>query len=146
MSRQSFLSTAFFVEGGEQQTTGALLEIPGFAPGISFIEENKVLQNLRFLYTDGSSNEFFIDVSLISLNDGHTSITLHAQYASGKSFTKDSFAENALANFERAAKAAVAGNGNLFVAVEPQVRKRTKVVNFATAVAYSTGMFFFLKK
>ncbi len=146
MPRQSFLSTDFFVEGAELETKEAVLEIPLFATIFSFFDENKLLQYLRFLYKDASGKEHFIDVSFISLNDGHTRVTLHARYANGKSFYKDPYIENALANFERAANAAVMGCQKSYVAAQPKVPKTTKLLKCVTALAYSTGVFFFLKK
>ena len=87
MPRQNFLSRESFVSASEQLTKASILSIPVFAPNISLQSENKMLQKFRFLFEQAEkSAEYFIDVSVLPLNDQYTRICLHAVHTNGQSF------------------------------------------------------------
>jgi hypothetical protein len=146
MPRQNFISKNFFIRASQQQSLKAILEIPGFAKGISFIKENTLVQTWRFLYVHTNGREQYIDVSLIHLNDGHTHVTLHGTYLNGRSFYKDRYIANALGNFELAVKAAIQGSAQEYVPGAVKTNKAEELLRYMMIILSSMGVFLVWKK
>ena len=109
MARQTFLSKEFFVPASEAQTKALLYNLPQSLEGIKFLRESKITGGLTFLYEQLTKEIQKIEVSFLPLNDEFTHITVHASYADGHSFQRDSGIEDVLVLFEHAIQATVSG-------------------------------------
>jgi hypothetical protein len=147
MPRQNFLSRESFVDASEKQAKDSLLSIPAFVPNIRFVSENKMVGSSRFSYEQSLKNiEYFIDVTVLPLNDQFTRVCLHGTHLNGQSFNNDADMAFALHDFEAALMAALQGDVSLYV---PSAKKPSNSKNFihiATACVTSVCLFFLRKK
>lgn len=147
MPRQNFLSRESFVDASEKQAKDSLLSIPAFAANIRFLNENKLNESFRFLYEMPVKNiRYFIDASVLPLNEKYTRISLHGRHANGHTFNSDSDMAVALHDFESAIQAALKGDASLYKPYEPKVSNTKKFTQYTAAVAASVGVFFLRKK
>ena len=108
MPKQTFITKDFFVPSSEKVIRQKLFALPDYIPHIKFLKENSIVQSIRFVYLHPDlEKEKVIDVSIHSLNDGQSKITLHCSYADGSVFQKNPFIKNAIDNFESAIKASI---------------------------------------
>ena len=92
-----------------------------------------MIDSTRFVYMHmGKNIEYFVDVTVLPLNDQFTRVSLHASHVNGQSFYEDSEMAIALHDFEFAIHATV--NGDLAAlksrTVETQKEKKTLVQTF----------------
>jgi hypothetical protein len=147
MPRQNFLSRESFVEATEIQAKESLLSIPVFASNIRLIAENKMLQTFKFSYRFPDKNiEYHVDVTVLSLNEKYTRICLHGTHINGEAFSNDADLAIALHDFDSAIDSAVKGDVSLYKPYEPKEKKARKLVQMATTIAASAGVFFLRKK
>jgi hypothetical protein len=147
MPRQNFLSRESFVEATEYQAKESLLSIPVFASAIKLITENKMLQSFRFLYLSPKNNaEYYIEVSVLRLNELYTRVSLHGTHVNGHAFTNDADMAIALHDFESALQAAIKGDASLYKPYQPKEKTSKRFVHMAATLAASAGVFFLRKK
>ena len=147
MPRQNFLSRESFVDASEKQAKDSLLASPAFVPNIRFVSENKMVGSSRFSYEQVAKNiEYFIDVSVLPLNDQFTRVCLHGTHLNGQSFNNDADMAFALHDFEAAMLAALQGDVSLYVPGEKKPGNSKKFVHIATAFVTSACFFFLRKK
>ena len=147
MPRQNFLSRESFVDASEKHAKDSLLAIPAFVPNIRFVSENKMVGSTRFSYEQPVKNtEYFIDVSVLPLNDQFTRVCLHGTHLNGQSFNNDADMAYALHDFEAAMLAALQGDVSLYVPGEKKPANSKKFVHMATALVTSVCFFFLRKK
>jgi hypothetical protein len=147
MPRQNFLTRESFVDATEKQAKDSLLSIPAFAPNIRLLAENKMNESLRFSYElPVKETQFHIDASILPLNEQYIRISLHGRYASAKSFSNDSDMAIILHDFESAIMAALKGDVSLYKPYEPKPGNSKKLMQIATGVVASVGVFFLKKK
>jgi hypothetical protein len=147
MPRQNFLSKESFVDANEQQCRDSLLSVPAFAPSISLVSENKVLQSYRFTYQQPARDvHYFVDVSILPLNEQYIRISLHGTHSNGEAFNSDSDLSVALHDFESAIMAALKGDTSLYQPLELKPRSGKKLAQFTMAFVTSIGVFFLKKK
>ena len=147
MPRQNFLSRESFVDATEKQAKDSLLSIPAFVPNIRFVSENKMVGSTRFSYEQPvKSTEYFIDVSVLPLNEQFTRVSLHGTHVNGHSFQNDTDMAIALHDFEAAMQAALKGDVSLYTPSEPKAGNSKKFLHIATAFVTSIGVFFLRKK
>ena len=133
MSRQNFLSRDSFVNASEMKTRDSILSLPFHLGHIELLNENKMIDSTRFVYMHlGKQIEYFVDVSVLPLNDQYTRVSLHASHVNGHSFYEDSEMAIALHDFEFAIHATV--NGDLAAlksnTAEMQREKKTLTQSF----------------
>lgn len=142
MPRQNFLSRESFVSASEELTKESLLSIPVFAPNITLLTDNKMLQKLRFLFSDAEKEAaYFIDVSVLPLNEQYTRISLHATHTNGQSFHHDPDMALALHDFESAIIAAMNGDTSLY---QPSASMPKKSKNFLRSIVTIVASISFL--
>jgi hypothetical protein len=147
MPRQNFLSRESFVDASETQTRDSLSSIPAFVSNIRFVSENKMVGSTRFSYEQPVKNtEYFIDVSVLPLNEQYTRVCLHGTHVNGHSFQNDSDMAIALHDFEAAMQAALKGDVSSYSPYEPKSGSSKKFLQFASAFIASVGVFFLRKK
>ncbi|MFL5740542.1 MAG: hypothetical protein ACJ75B_10025 [Flavisolibacter sp.] len=147
MPRQNFLSRESFVMATEKQTKDSILSIPAFATNIKLIEENKMIEIIRFSYEmPVKHTQYLIDVTIMPLNEQYIRVSLHGRHANGKTFHNDADMAIALHDFESAIQAALKEDASLYKPFEPKVSSSKKLMQFTTTVAASVGVFFLRKK
>lgn len=111
MPRQNFLSRESFVNANEIKTKDAILSLPFHLDHIELISENRMIESLRFVYIHpGKNREYFVDITVLPLNDEYTRVSLHASHVSGVSFYEDAEMAVALHDFESAIHATISGD------------------------------------
>ena len=133
MPRQNFLSRDSFVSASEIKTRDSILSLPFHLGHIELLNENKKIDSTRFVYIHmGRNIEYFIDVTVLPLNEEFTRVSLHASHTNGQSFYEDAEMAIALHDFEFAIHATV--NGDLAALKskmqETQKEKRTLAQSF----------------
>jgi hypothetical protein len=147
MPRQNFLTKESFVNATEALTRESILSIPVFASNIKLVTENKMLQKMRFTYEQPEREvSYFIDVSVLPLNDEYTRISLHATHTNGQAFHHDADMAIALHDFESAVAAALNGDTSLYQPTTRQTRQSKGFVGFAVSVLASVGVLMLKKK
>ena len=115
MARQNFLSKESFVAATEKQVKDSLFCIPAFASNIRFVAENKMIESVRFSYEDSANaQQFFIDVTVLPLNDQYMRISMKGTYVSGKILEESGALAVALHDFESAIDAALKDDVSLY--------------------------------
>lgn len=111
MPRQTFLARESFVDAAEALTRTTLFTIPAYINYIRLVAENKKIDSVRFSYEKADKNKvYFIDVTVLPLNDQYTRVSLHATHTTGSAFYEDADMAYALHDFESAIHAAVKGD------------------------------------
>lgn len=147
MLRQNFLSRESFFEATEIQAKESLLSIPVFAPNIKLIAENAKLQSFKFCYQlSQKEKEYYVDVTILPLNNQYTRISLHGEHCNGKAFGNDADLAIALHNFERAIEAALKGDVSAYKPCKPKEKKSKKILQFSSAFIASAGIIVLGKK
>ncbi len=147
MPRQNFLSRESFVSASEQLTRESLLSIPVFAPHIKLQSENKMLQKFRFVFEQTEkAEEYFIDVSLLPLNDQYTRLSLHATLPNGESFQNHPEMAMAMHDFESAVIAALNGDTSLYTPSSSLNGKSKNFLRTIMAVMASVSLLILKKK
>jgi hypothetical protein len=147
MPRQNFLSRESFIDATEKQAKDSLLSIPAFVPNIHLVSVNKITGSKRFSYMQPvNETEYFIDVSVLPLNDQFTRVSLHGTHVNGHSFHNDADMALALHDFDAALQAALKGDVSLYVPYQPKPRNSKKFLHLASAFIASAGVFFLKKK
>ena len=147
MPRQNFLAKESFVNASESLARESILSIPVFANNIRLVTENKMLQNFRFLFEQQDRNLiYYIDVSVLPLNDEFTRISLHATHTSGQAFHQDPDMAIALHDFESAVAAALNGDTSLYQPTTRQTKNTKGFVRLAFSVMTSVGILMLKKK
>ncbi|HUQ97759.1 MAG TPA: hypothetical protein VM010_08840 [Chitinophagaceae bacterium] len=147
MTRKNFISKEFFVNATEQQTHETLFDIPQFVGNIKLVNKHTPAHTVKFLYEKEETNQqYYVDVSLLPLDQHCTSVCLHVSYANGQVFTKDSNIIYSLNNFESAIQSALQGN---LASYQPLAPKQTKLAQFVQGtmmLAASVSMLFISRK
>jgi hypothetical protein len=147
MPRQNFLSRESFIDATEKQANDSLLSIPAFVPNIHLVSINKITGSNRFSYVQPEKQiEYFIDVSVLRLNEQFTRVSLHGTHVNGHSFNNDSDMAFALHDFEAAMQAALKGDVSLYVPCPPKPGNSKKFLQLASTFIASVGVFFLRKK
>ena len=147
MPRQNFLTRDSFVDASERQATDSIYSIPAFASNISLVTENKVLGFIRFCYEQPQRQaRYFIDVSVLYLNDQCTRVCLHGTHLDGKAFSHSSDMALALHDFEDAIQAAIKGDASLYKPCEPKQSISKKIGQFAAGFTAALSLFLLRKK
>ena len=147
MPRQTFLTRESFVNATETAIKESLLAIPVFANNIKLEWDNQMLQKVRFRFEQLEKNEcYWIDVSVLPLNDSHTRICLHASYTDGQAFYESPDMAIALHDFESAIGAALNGDSSLYQPTTMQTRNSKNFLRFAFTIVTSVGMLMLKKK
>lgn len=145
--RQNFLSKETFAETTEWQARESLLSIPVFASNIRLIEENKMLQSFKFSYEQPVKKmEYFIDVTILPLNEKYTRISLHGRRPDGHAFNNDADMAMSLHDFESALLAAVDGDTSLYKPYTPKPSGSKKFFQLAFTLVTSASVFILKKK
>lgn len=147
MPRQNFLSRESFVDATEQQARNSLLSVPAFVPNISLVAENKMIESYKFAYRlPEKNNLYYVNVSVLPLNEKYIRICLHGTHSNGQAFTNDSDMNLALHDFESAIQAALKGDTSLYKPYQPRVKNTRKFMQLTLAFVTSIGVFFLKKK
>ena len=147
MPRQNFLAKESFVNASEALARESILSIPVFATNIKLVTDNKILQKMRFQFDEPDSNlNYFIDVSVLPLNDEYTRISLHATHTDGQAFHQDPDMAIALHDFESAVAAALNGDTSLYQPTTRQTRSSKGFARFAFSLMASVGILILKKK
>jgi hypothetical protein len=142
MSRQSFLSSDFFVTASEEEAKKALCLLPQHLPHITLLKENTLLHTMRFLYEHPEGPvQYYVDVSILPLNDQCICFSLHCSYTNGHSFHSDPDISNALYNFEQSVHAALKNDFSSLL-----VEKKTKPASKKTAYFTNTFLSLLISK
>jgi proteasome lid subunit RPN8/RPN11 len=145
MPRQNFISRDFFVRASEKEVKKIILGIPEFASHIKFVQENKLVDSLRFCY-QRPNKLHNLDVSLLPLDDQFTSVSLHASHTNGQSFYSDADLSSALHDFELAIQAGLKGNVTNYMPFVAKTPMSRKFVQFTVVFLSSISLFFLKKK
>jgi hypothetical protein len=141
MPRQNFLTRESFVEASENQAKESLLSVPVFVPNIKLMTENEKLQSYKFCYQLPQKEiEYYVDVTILSLNNQYTRISLHGERTNGKAFDNDTDMAIALHDFESAITAALRGDTSSYKPYKPNEKKPKNFIQAITAFAASTGI------
>lgn len=126
MSRKNFLSSDFFATTSEEEAKKAICSLPRHIPDITLLKENTLVQSVRFLYEHKEKSvQFYVDVSILPLNNQCVRFSLHCSYTNGHSFHSDNDISNALYNFEQSIQAVV-NNDFSFLNVSEKTKPSSK--------------------
>ncbi len=120
--------------------------IPRFASHIRFVQENKMVDSMRFCSERPGKKMHHVDVSLLPLDDQYTSVSLHASHSNGHTFYSDPELSAAIQDFEAAIHAALKGNASSYRPYEAKASAYKKTVQFAVLFVSSIGVLFLKKK
>lgn len=133
MSRQNFVSSDFFVTTSEKEAKHALLSLPRHLPHISLLKDDIIVHSTRFLFEDiDKALQYYVDVSIMSLNDQYVRFNLHVTYTNGHSFNSNTGIKNILYQFEQSIHASVKNNFDCLHLVDrrkPATKKGFSFVN-----------------
>lgn len=147
MPRQNFLSKESFVEANEVQVKESILSLPVFASNIRLLAENKMLQTFKFSYhLPQKELEYYIDVTILPLDNQYTRISLHGRYCNGHAFGNDANMAMALHDFESAIQAAIKGDVTSYKPYQPKEKGSKKFIQLAATFMASAGVFILKKK
>lgn len=146
MPRQNFLSRESFVNANEGVARTALLSIPVFATNISLQSESKTLHNYRFICGHADASSYYIDVSVLPLNEAFTRISLHATHISGASFHHAPEMALALHDFEHAVSVAINGDTSLYQPSSSTPKKQGNLSRTLVSLTAAIGLLFLRKK
>ena len=147
MPRQNFLAKESFVNASEALAKESILSIPVFATNIKLVTDNKMLQKMRFQFEEPELDlRYFIDVSVLPLNEEYTRISLHATHTDGQAFHEDSDMAIALHDFESAGAAALNGDTSLYQPTTRQNKHSKGFVRYAFGIIASVGILMLKKK
>jgi hypothetical protein len=125
MARKNFLSTDFFVAVSENEAKRILAILPGQLSQLTLLKQNEIIQSTRFLYHNPErATQFYIDVSLLQLNDQYMRFSLHGSYTNGQYIQSEVEINTMLAAFEKSVFAAV-NNEITYEKTETPVRKKS---------------------
>lgn len=118
MSRKNFLSTDFFVPTSEKEAKRILLSLPGHLSQLTLLKEDTIIHSTRFLYHSAEkATQYYVDVTILLLNDQYVRFSLHGSYTNGQSIQSDSEIRNVLSQFE---KSVYAGFNNDFSSLQTE--------------------------
>ena len=147
MSRKTYLTKEFFVDALEKQTKESVLSIPAFVNNVKLVAENKLVELTRFVYEQPLKKlTYYIDVSVLPLNEKYTRVCLHASYMNGQAFHSDGDLSVALHDFESAVCAALKGDTSSYKPFTPEPPVSKKMVQYMVAAGASLGVFFLRRK
>lgn len=146
MPRQNFIAKDFFLPASEKEIKEALLGIPRFAAHIRFVQENKLVDSMRFCSERPGKKMHHVDVSLLPLDDQYTSVSLHASHSNGQAFYSDPELLAALNDFEAAIHAGLKGNASSYHPYIAKASASQKIFQFAVLFVSSIGVLFLRKK
>jgi hypothetical protein len=110
MPRQSFLSRESFVKASAFRTREILLSLPFHLDHISYVTENRIIDSIRFYYQHPTKKrEYYVDVSVLPLDEQFTRLSLHGMHVNGHAFHEDAQMALALHDFESAILASLGG-------------------------------------
>ena len=142
-----FLSQRVLCQRIGSSSKESILSIPVFATNIKLVQDNKMLQKMRFQYEEPEHDlRYFIDVSVLPLNDEYTRISLHATHIDGQAFHKDSDMAIALHDFESAVAAALNGDTSLYQPTTRKTKHSKGFVRYAFGIMASVGILMLKKK
>ena len=111
MSRQNFVSSDFFVTTSEKEAKRALCSLSQHLSHISLLKEDTIIHSTRFLFEDVErSCQYYVDVSIMSLNDQYVRFNLHVSYTNGHTFNSNTEINNVLYQFEQSIHASLKNN------------------------------------
>jgi hypothetical protein len=111
MPRQSFLSRESFIKASAPRARETLLSLPFHLDHISYVTENRVIDSMRFYYRHPTKKrEYYVDVSVLPLDDQFTRLSLHGMHINGQVFHEDAQMALALQDFESAIHASISGD------------------------------------
>lgn len=144
MPRQTFLTKEAFVNTTDHHLKQILFSLPDVIPVVSLIGENKLIEQIRFAYDVSEKQNYFIDVSVLTVNDQYTRLWLHASHKDGKAFQTDPQMALALQDIAAAVQATLRGEVFYYPVKEEKTKSVTKTTWFSSV---KTGFtFLFLKK
>lgn len=147
MLRQNFLSKESFVDASEKQTRDTILSVPSFAPNIKMIAENKMVESIRFSYDQPERKlQYYVDVSILPLNEQYTRISLHAAHTNGQILQNHSDVSIALHDFESAIQAALKGDVTSYKPIQPKIKSTEKFNQVLNVLTTSIVVFFLRRK
>ena len=141
MSRKTFVSSDFFVTTNEKEARKALFSLPENLSHITLLKDDTVIHSTRFLFDDTEkSTQYYVDVSMMSLNDQYVRFNLHVSYTNGHSFSFDTEINQVLYQFEQSIHASVRNNFECLHMVErrkPSAKKGFSFVNTLLSLVLS---------
>jgi len=132
MSRQNFVSSDFFVTTSEKDAKKVLCSLAEHLPHVTLLKENTLVHSTRFLFEDVErKTQYYVDVSIMSLNDQYVRFNLHVSYTNGQAFNSDTEISNVLYQFEQSVHATLRDDfGSLhLVERKPVSKKSSSFVN-----------------
>ena len=121
MSRKNFLSTDFFVTTSEKEAKRILLSLPGHVSQLTLLKEDNIIHSTRFLFHHPEKEtQYYVDVTLLQLNDQYVRFSLHGSYTNGHFIQSDTEINQVLMQFEKSVFAAF---NNDFSALQMPVKK-----------------------
>ena len=126
MSRKTFLSNDFFVTASEKEAKEILLSLPCHLSQLTLLKEDTIIHSTRFLFNnEEKATQFYIDVTILQLNDQYVRFNLHCSYTNGQMIQSDAEINAVLAQFEKSVFAAVNNDfSSLQVATKPSPSPR----------------------
>lgn len=122
MLRKNFLSSDFFVTTSEKEAKRILLSLPGHVSQLTLLKEDNIVHSTRFLFHHPEKEtQYYVDVTLLQLNDQYVRFSLHGSYTNGQAIQSDAEIKSVLEQFEKTVFAAV---NNDFASLQT-VPKRT---------------------
>lgn len=147
MGRKTFLSREFFVDALEQPTKASILSIPAFANNVQLVTQHKLIDTLRFTYEEPLRQAvYYMDVSVLPLNEKFTRVCLHASYSNGHAFNADNDMAMALQNFESAIKVALKGDVTAYKPTVPKPKVSKRMVQNILTFCASISVFLLKRK
>lgn len=135
MSRQNFVSSDFFVTTSEREAKQALLSLPQHVGHITLLKEDTLVHSTRFLFEElEKANQYYVDVSLMSLNDQYVRFNLHVSYTNGHAFNHDIEINGVLYQFEQAIHASIKNNFDCLHLVDRRKPAKKKGFSLFTAL------------
>lgn len=144
MSRKTFLARESFVDAAAIPVWNTLLSLPPFIEGLQLTQRNPLIETLQFSY-EGPTGAYVFTVTVLTLNEQYTRVSLHASFADGHSFHSDANIGKTIEWFERMLHAALKGELQQFLSVQ-EGRKSRRGESGARPFWHWLGAPFLLRK
>ncbi|MER3464516.1 MAG: hypothetical protein C4329_09050 [Chitinophagaceae bacterium] len=131
MPRQTFLTKETFLAATEIELKKILHSLPEVMPDLSLVGENKLIEQIRFAFNADIKLDYFIDFSVLPVNDQYCRLSLHATHKNGKAFITDPEMHAVLHDIETAVHALAKGEVYCFP-TKQKIKSKTKTAWIAS--------------
>lgn len=144
MPRQTFLTKETFFNASEQHVKQVVYSLPEVLPELTFLADNKLIEQIRFTYQAGEKCDYVVDLSVLTVNDQYCRLSIHAAHKNGKAFVSDPEMHLVIHEIEAAVQATL--KGEVYPTPQQVKIKETRNANWMNTFKGSLALLVMKKK